>query len=710
MSTKRNTILAFVAIVLSSALSVPVRPQQKKAPDDDVVRIAAELVQVDAIVKDKDGKRVADLKREDFDLYDNKKLQQITNFSYEKARLRTPDGGGEEVAVLRAITPAQLNRVVAFVIDTLHMKTENVYRTRAMLDDFVQHKMAPGDLVLILPTSGGSGLYQQFTSDQRVLGTAISQLRPAFIFDNDTPSRRGGTSQQILELLPALPESRGGGITQAPGQGGTGTTPAVSSMVEDADVSATLGTLNSLVSAMRKLPGRKISVLVSEGFRTLKSQMSADLTETIARAARANVVFYSIDPGGLEPLGYTAGDAYLDISRGPLPTDPLAPAGVVLPSADPAANTTVSDRRKDYFESQDSLNAIAVDTGGKFFRNSNDIKQGLTEILEENSAYYLLGFQPDRDKWDGKFHSIKLEVRNRPDLVVTTRKGYVARSDKPIRRGNLTPKALEILEAIGSPLVRRDMDLQLTSFYRDDVRHEPIITSLLHIDLSKLKLKQVDGKYRGKIEVVGFMLDAAGRAADSLSTTADLNLDQQAYQNLMEDGLLVTHEIKVRPGAYQLKILAREADSGIIGTAASYVEIPDFKSDRLALSSIFIDAQLLQTTKSKAETSLGTKLSQRRFPRNGSLTYVLIVYNAKKGAAQLQMTTRIVKGNRVIFSGQPRPVEVLEGSSPPSRIVTGGIFQLGSLAPGDYRLEVAIADKARQKESVARQEIDFTVQ
>ena len=115
---------------------------------------------MDVLVTDKSNKPVMGLKREDFELYDNDKLQAITHFSYEESKSRkVADEQGS--AMPRVITPGELNRVVAFVIDTLHMKPENVYRARRMLQDFVDTKMAPGDLVLILPTAGGSGLYQQ---------------------------------------------------------------------------------------------------------------------------------------------------------------------------------------------------------------------------------------------------------------------------------------------------------------------------------------------------------------------------------------------------------------------------------------------------------------------------------------------------------------------------------------------------------------------
>ncbi len=718
MKTDRLISSLIVSAILTCSMVFSVLSQQKKKPDDDVIKIGTELVQIDVMVTDKHRQPVSGLTRDDFEIYDNDKLQHVTHFSYEKSR----SGRSGDDALPRAIASGELTRVLAFVIDTLHMTPESIYRTRKMLQNFIDTKMSSGDLVLILPTGGGSGFYQQFTSDQRVLRSAVSRLRPSFILDNDTPARRSGTPQQVLELLPALAEARAG-VPQAAGQGGLGAAGNIAGLIEEADARVTMNVLNTLIASMSRLPGRKIGVFISEGFRTYQTGLSQEMTEVTSKAARSNVIFYSIDPAGLAPLSVTAGDQIADISRGPLEVDtspnPNNPTGLVTPSGMPHLNTIASERRSGYFESQDALNALAVDTGGRFFRNNNDISSGLTNLLEENSAYYLLGFQPEAGKWDGKFHKIKVVVRGRDDLIVSTRKGYLARSEedpkKSKRRSPLTREAAEIMEEINSPLVRRDIDLQVTGFYRDDEKREPVMTSLLHIDAARLNFKQAGGKYKTKIEVIGFVLDVTGRAVASFNKTADLDLDPQLHQALLGGGLLTVRSDSVKPGVYQIKALVRESGSGFIGTASSYVEIPDMKSDRLAVSSIFTDAQLLRQEKGGDVTGVGSPLARRHFPRNGQMGYVLIAYNAKTGgkekAPQLEMMTRILKGDRVVFNGQLKPVEILEGSDPPSRIITGGIIQLSGLAPDDYTLEVTIVDKLRKKEdALARQEIDFSVE
>ncbi len=673
---------------------LPVAPQDKKKQDQGEIKLSTELVQIDVLVTGKDNKPVGGLKREDFELYDNNKAQQITNFSYEETdKLRVGDQTTEASALPRAIAAGELKRVIAFVVDTLHIKFENIYRTRKMLEDFVDNKMQPGDLVLILPTGGGSGVLQQFTSDRRLLHRAIERLRPLFFSNDSTPyrsfARLGGAPGGQMGT-----GGRGAGGMSMPRGGNFGAMP---DPLEEADVRATLNALNETIKSMTRLPGRKVSVLVSEGLRIFATQTISDLTKTTGLAARANVVFYTIDPRGLDPLVLSAGD---EIDQ----------------DADPVtAVTNASDRKRDDFhESQDSLRAIAVDTGGKFFGNNNDIKQGLDAMLDENSAYYMLGFYPEASRWDGKFHKVKVVVRNRPDLTVSFRKGYLAKSPPSDSLAKLDPKVAEAIEAISSPLVRRDLDLRLTPLYADNAQREPIVTLLLHIDASRLSFTQSEGRYQGKLDEIGFVLDANGKAVDKFSNELLLNLQPQTYDTVLNRGLVATRTLNVKPGVYQVRLFVREAISGLIGTANDYIEIPDLKADRLSTSSLFVSGQAVEEGKVVNTAGEGGTPSQRRFNRDGEFTYWLAIYNPKLDGKtkepRLEVRARILRGNRVVYKGEPRPVVAAQGSTP-TRIITGGIVKLLKLQPDDYTLEVTVRDKLRAKEnrSLIRQEMDFSV-
>jgi VWFA-related protein len=690
--------VVLATVIISSTPLATFSQDRKKKPDQDSIKLNAELVQIDALVTDKAGKPVSGLKREDFELLDNNKPQPITHFSFEESNpVRVKNSPVPQPPIPKALTARDLKRIVAFVVDTLHLQFENLYRTRKMLQDFVDNQMQPGDLVLILPTGGGSGLLQQFTSDRSLLRSAIDRLRLVNVgsgvvayrsITSDVPFKSMGRQEQPVDS-----KNRGSGRLSMPESPGS----HEADPLEEADVRATLETLNNLIISMRQLPGRKLGVFVSEGFRLFPTQTNREFGETIGLAARSNVVFYSIDPKGLIPPISAVDQIGLAQERGPLAQQI---AQLLMQQSIEAQET------------RESLSSLATETGGKLFSNNNDINKGLANLLDENSSYYLLGFQPEQAKWDGKLHKIKVVVRDRPELTVLARRSYLARSDasKPT---SADPKVAEAIDAISSPFVRRDIDLRLTALYIDNPQREPSVTLLLHIDASKLHLIESEGSYHSSLEQIGFVLDANGRTVESFSNTLQLNLQPKTFQAALKQGFVATRTMNLKPGVYQIRLFVREAGFGLIGTANDFIEIPDLKAaDRLVASSLFLAGQTAQ--QGKTADAAGATPSQRKFPTNGEFSYSMVIYNPrideKTKQPQLEMRTRILNGSKVVFAGQPHPVAAGEGSALPYRVVTGGVIKPLVLPSGDYTVEVIVWDKLRKKDSIVRRETDFSVE
>src|SRR5690242_10054386 len=241
MQFKRSTTLVMIALLALSSASV----FSQDKPDKDSVKLRPELVQIDVIVTDKSKKIVGGLTREDFELLDNGKPQYITNIVFEDAAAKGAESSAPGVtATSRALAPGELKRTIAFVVDTLHMKHENVYATRKMLENFVDHQLQPGDLVLILPTAGGSGLLQQFTADRRLLKQAISRLHPIYFTTQTTPRR-------TLDARNPSMRQESGGYRRVPGAlsmpDAIGSTARDPDPLEEADIRSTLVTLNEMI-------------------------------------------------------------------------------------------------------------------------------------------------------------------------------------------------------------------------------------------------------------------------------------------------------------------------------------------------------------------------------------------------------------------------------------------------------------------------------
>ncbi|HEX8921332.1 MAG TPA: VWA domain-containing protein, partial [Pyrinomonadaceae bacterium] len=199
---KKQTSLILILILslfcqLKGQTPSPTPPQQQGTPDDEeVVRITTNLVQVDAVVTDKSGKIVTDLRPEEVEILEDGRPQKITNFSFvplessteQPAAVKTPpalvDKNAPPAPPVR-LRPEQVRRTVALVVDDLGLSFESTHFVRQALKKFVDQQVQQGDLVAIIRTAGGIGALQQFTSDKRQLYATIERVRW-------NPNGRGG--------------------------------------------------------------------------------------------------------------------------------------------------------------------------------------------------------------------------------------------------------------------------------------------------------------------------------------------------------------------------------------------------------------------------------------------------------------------------------------------------------------------------------------
>ena len=166
----------------------PPTPQPTPTPardvDDDVVRITTNLVQFDAVVTDREGRLVTDLRPEEFEVLLEGKRQEISNFTFvgtapaavvREAAPRPEKGAPPPPPV--PVRPGQVRRTIALVVDDLGTSFTDIYYVRRTLTKFVDEQMQPGDLVAVVQTGRGLGTLQQFTSDKQLLHRAISRVR-----------------------------------------------------------------------------------------------------------------------------------------------------------------------------------------------------------------------------------------------------------------------------------------------------------------------------------------------------------------------------------------------------------------------------------------------------------------------------------------------------------------------------------------------------
>lgn len=686
----------------------PTQPEQQPDPEA-VVRITTQLVQIDAVVTDKKGAHVEDLTEDDFELSVDGKKQPITHFQLIKLpepkpaeKLDPKDKKNDKTATApttmptRMVAPEEVRRTIAFVIDDLGLSFESTHFTREALKKFVREQMQEGDLVGIIRTGRGLGALQQFTSDKRILYAAIDKLtwNP---YSRDMMPRFGANdpndvrSQEARDAEARFEDFR-----------------------ETVFSVGTLGALNFVVRGLRELPGRKMAILVSDGFRLFgrnrdNDQVLQNLRRLVDLANRASVVIYSIDAKGLLTL---APDA--STSGAPRPEDFARVA-------------------QDNFDSQEGLTYVARETGGIAFLNNNDLNLGIQRALRDAQSYYLLGFDPEDEKFDRKYHSIKMKV-GRPGLQVRTRAGFLGVPDRP-RREDLAQLAgpaardRQFLGALFSPFGARDISLQMTSFFfsspnpKRGQKNEPenlsFVRSLLHIDPSKLTFKdhpEQPGKKQLKLEVVNFLFNETGAIIDQKGYSFGLAYDPARLNEALTAGLTYTDDfVMKKPGAYQFRMVLRDPESGLLGSASQFIQVPDLTKKRLALSGLVLTPGPDEPGAAKpapaASSEINPSPAVRRFARSSLIDYGAVVYNATfdppTGKPQLSAQTEVYQNGKRIYQSPERPIE---GGIEGKLIECRGRLRLTGFPPGDYLLHLVVTDTlAKQKYARAEQWIDFSV-
>jgi VWFA-related protein len=674
----------FVSLVLSLCVFSPVLSQ--KPADDDVVRITTNLVQIDAIVT-KDGKHVPNLKAEDFEIFEDGRKQTITSFAYisnlpATATPAAPDGDKSVPVPVAPLKPGDPRRTLAIVVDDLGLSAESISDVRRQLRKFVNEQLQPHDLLAIIRTSGQIGVLQQFTNDKRLLIRAVDQLRW------NACSRTGinvlPPSQQVMEL--GTSENVCGGFS----------------------FFITMRALRTIIDGMAEIPGRKSMMILSDSLPT-ESQDSGffnidplsplndrtnrfvALQRVAEKAIRASVVIYAVDTQGLQTTGITAADRFTGNAR----------------TVGAQMNAMVAARGRLLFDRRAGGELMARQTGGFQIKNSNDYK--LERILEEQNGYYLIGYRPTDETFNKKFHRITAKVK-RSGMTLRTRYGFFGYSEeddvkRPESKTNL---------ALASPFRAQDIDLEFTAFFANDKVAGSVIRSFLYLDAKDLTFVQANGKYEAHIELHGVIFGDNGRVEEQIQHDAVMSLPEADYQRAVREGIRIRFDMPAKkPGAYQLRVAARDVASSRIGSAGQFVGVPNLKNKHLAVSGIVLRGVTdISDTESGAVASVSPAL--RRFVPNSEMQFALVVYNAAIdpaiGRPNLVMETKLFRNDKRVQSYPAVPVD-MTNQTDPGRIFATRIVQLGAnLEPGNYYLLVEITDKTtKDKQPPIAQWIDFEI-
>ena len=557
----------------STATPAPAAAQNEEVSSHDTpatFKVRVNLVLVRVVVRDSKGKVVSNLKKEDFQLYDNRKVQTISSFSVETPDTRTASavasaaGAGSsssaDVAGGKAVVLPQ--RFVSMVFDDVHLSMEDATFVRSSATRFFS-ALAASDRVSLNTTSGQ--LTQEFTDDHDKLGKALLGIVPRSLTGQnfhecpDVSYYQGDliVNKSDTQALAVATED----TIQCAFSGDRRMTAAAQSLAQaaanravvqgDSETQYAYRHLEEVVRHLANMPGQRVLVLVSPGF--LSTTLQTEASQMVDRATRANVVINTIDARGLY-----APDVLGDIADPPHDT---------LLTVGPKTTYRVEAQTAQ----EDVLAQLADGTGGRFFHNRNDVDEAMREAGAAPAYSYLLGFSPQNLKIDGRFHTLKVALTSKEKFEIQARHGYFA--PKTLADPQESAK-LELQEALFSQEEIRDLpvELQTQFFKKDDAQARLAVLS--HYDVKGIHFRKLLGRNNDQLTIVTGIFDENGNFVAGLSKVVDMNLLDATYARLSRSGFTVKTSFDVKPGTYLVRMVVRDAVGAQMAARNGAVVIP----------------------------------------------------------------------------------------------------------------------------------------
>jgi VWFA-related protein len=702
---RRSLITVLALAVIAPAGSAQQQPQ----PAQPIFRSSTRLVVQTVSVKDRNGNPVEGLTAKDFVVTEDGEPQDIAFVEYQRLLDGAPGAPPDATLDVQAPPPGATPAVAAAQPPAAPLPASDV-------PGVVQAGIAappPGDarfrdrrLLILYFDLSATAPPDQMRAYDAALKYITSQMQPADMMaimafgggavrvKQDFTDNRA-TLREVLEVMIYGKDEDGDGLRDPEIEG-----TEFGQNDSEFNVFSTdrqLAALQTAMSMLRPFPEQKSLIYFASNLRLNGTDNNAQLRATTNAAIRANVQIYPVDARGLvasAPLG--------DATQ-------RSPGGIGMFTG-ALAQASISRFQR----SQDTLYALAKDTGGKAMFDYNDLSLGIVQAAQGQTSYYIIGYYSTHIAQDGKFRRVRVALAGGLQAELSYREGYFADKEFAKLTGAERERQLEEALMLQNPITDITIALELNYFQLNSAEY--FIPVAVKMPGSELALARRRGAQRMTLDVIVEVKDDYGLTQQNMRDKLDIKLTDQTAGQLAMQPIQYETGFTLLPGKYVIKFLARDAEAGRIGTYQTSFVIPNLNREekKLPISTVVLGSQRvplgseLYSVKAARTQNVGNPLIYDGHKLLPSVTRVfstsqdLYVYLQAYERAAAETTLPLVafatfyQGDVKVFETQPLPI--VDGLNPRSKAVPIGLnVPLSSLPPGRYDFQVTVIEPSGQK-------------
>ncbi len=689
-----------IRYILAAALALqPIWPQTQTGKA--TFSTTTNIVIVNVTVLDRNGKPIENLTKNDFQIYEDGKLQKLQAVDLQRLNSKAlppldpnapppaeakPKGYNPdaEKASLQTsmLSKYQDRRLMIMLFDFSSMQPAEQIRAKEAAIKFLSTQMTASDSVSIMTYGNELKTVLDFTSDRDLLVNSIKKFRIGENSENATTADTGADAQD---------------------QSGQFVADETEFNIFNADLK-----LAALEDAARKLgqyPEKKALIYISSGIQKNGVDNQSQLRATVNTAIRSNVAFYPIDARGLSAL-VPGGDA--------------TQAGA---TGNNLYNGSGQRSLKENFNNQqETLATLALDTGGKALLDSNDLTDGMRQIQQDFTSYYVLSYVSANPAQDGRYRRIQVKLAGSAEALrakLDYRQGYYAPTTFARMRG--TDKEAQLSQALMSenPVTDLPVAVEVDYFRLDKTKY--FVPISVKIPGSALAFHSKGAKQATELDFIAEVFDARNRPASTVRDTIPFKVDDQVAGQVVRKSIQYDTGVTLTPGTYKLRIVSRENGEGKVGTFETPFTVPDLSAEKkLRVSSVVLSSQrdpvsqqLAGVKNDKKLVTLnplidnGQKLTPnvtRVFRPGQTVLVYLEVYDPtipdflpeNFRRADVQATVALYSGGKKVFESSPvranRLNDKRDGTLP-----VWLQFPVSKVDPGKYEFQVNLIDEFGKK-------------